>query len=46
MDAVFGLADRISVLVYGRVVATGDVMDIRSNEEVRLAYLGEEDLLT
>ena len=46
MDAVFGLADRISVLVYGRVVATGDVMEIRSNEEVRLAYLGEEDLLT
>ena len=46
MDAVFGLADRISVLVYGRVIATGDVMDIRSNEDVRLAYLGEEDLLT
>jgi len=46
MDAVFGLADRVSVLVYGRVIATGDVTEIRSNEEVRRAYLGEEDLLT
>jgi branched-chain amino acid transport system ATP-binding protein len=42
MDAVFRLADRISVLVYGRVIAT-DVPDkIRMNEEVRKAYLGEE----
>ena len=46
MDAVFGLADRVSVLVYGRVLATGDAAEIRSNEEVRRAYLGEEDLLT
>ena len=46
MDAVFGLADRISVLVYGRVIATGDVTEIRNNEEVRRAYLGDEDLLT
>ena len=43
MDAVFALADRISVLVYGRVVATGDSDDIRANEEVRVAYLGEGD---
>lgn len=41
MDAVFALADRISVLVYGRVVATGTVADIRSNPTVREAYLGE-----
>ncbi|MFT6677090.1 MAG: branched-chain amino acid transport system ATP-binding protein [Sulfitobacter sp.] len=43
MDAVFALADRISVLVYGKIIATGSVDDIRSNPEVRLAYLGEED---
>ncbi|MEC9343493.1 MAG: ABC transporter ATP-binding protein [Pseudomonadota bacterium] len=42
MDAVFSLADRISVLVYGRLIATGSVAEIRSNEEVRRAYLGEE----
>ena len=42
MDAVFALADRISVLVYGRVIATGTVDDIRANREVREAYLGEE----
>jgi branched-chain amino acid transport system ATP-binding protein len=41
MDAVFRLADRISVLVYGRVLATGSLEDIRMNEEVRKAYLGE-----
>ena len=42
MDAVFRLADRISVLVYGRVAAT-DVPDkIRRNDEVRRAYLGED----
>jgi branched-chain amino acid transport system ATP-binding protein len=41
MDAVFALADRVSVLVYGRVVASGDVREIRSNTEVRRAYLGE-----
>jgi branched-chain amino acid transport system ATP-binding protein len=44
MDAVFGLADRVSVLVYGRVLATGAAADIRRNEEVRRAYLGDEDL--
>jgi branched-chain amino acid transport system ATP-binding protein len=42
MDAVFALADRISVLVYGRVVATGPVDEIRSNPEVRAAYLGHD----
>lgn len=42
MDAVFSLADRISVLVYGRAVATGTPNEIRNNEEVRQAYLGEE----
>ncbi|MNC89285.1 Hemin import ATP-binding protein HmuV [compost metagenome] len=41
MDAVFRLADRIAVLVYGRVIATGLPEDIRTNEEVRKAYLGE-----
>ncbi|MFZ1481453.1 MAG: ABC transporter ATP-binding protein [Paracoccaceae bacterium] len=43
MEAVFALADRISVLVYGRVVATGSADDIRANPAVREAYLGEED---
>ncbi|MBL4740172.1 MAG: ABC transporter ATP-binding protein [Sneathiella sp.] len=42
MDAVFALADRISVLVYGQVIATGSVDEIRRNPLVRTAYLGEE----
>jgi len=42
MDAVFALADRITVLVYGRAIATGTPQAIRSNAEVRQAYLGEE----
>ena len=42
MDAVFRLADRISVLVYGRVIATGTPERVRANEEVRRAYLGED----
>jgi branched-chain amino acid transport system ATP-binding protein len=42
MDAVFRLADRISVLVYGRVIATDTPERIRTNEEVRRAYLGTE----
>ncbi|MCD9148827.1 ABC transporter ATP-binding protein [Pseudophaeobacter flagellatus] len=44
MDAVFALADRISVLVYGTVIATGTADEIRTNPEVRRAYLGEEEL--
>ena len=42
MEAVFTLADRISVLVYGKVIATGTVEQIRNNAEVREAYLGDE----
>ena len=41
MDAVFALADRISVLVYGRIVASGTVDQIRNDPTVREAYLGE-----
>ena len=40
MDAVFALADRISVLVNGRIIASGAVADIRVNADVRTAYLG------
>ncbi|MGI9521537.1 MAG: ABC transporter ATP-binding protein [Hyphomicrobiaceae bacterium] len=43
MDAVFALADRISVLVYGRTIATGAPDEIRSNRGVIQAYLGESD---
>jgi branched-chain amino acid transport system ATP-binding protein len=43
MEAVFALADRISVLVYGRVIASCDPESIRANAEVRDAYLGEQD---
>ncbi len=46
MEAVFALADRISVLVYGRVIASGAPSDIRQNEEVKRAYLGDQHVVT
>ncbi len=42
MDAVFALADRISVLVYGKVVASGTPEEIRRNQDVKDAYLGDQ----
>jgi len=41
MDAVFALADRISVMVYGELIASGSVDEIRDNQDVQRAYLGE-----
>jgi len=46
MDAVFALADRITVLVYGRVIASDTPSAIRANEEVRRAYLGDAHAVT
>ena len=43
MDVVFALADRITVLVYGRAIASGAPAEIRANADVRQAYLGEDD---
>jgi branched-chain amino acid transport system ATP-binding protein len=42
MSVVFGLADRISVLVYGQIVASGTPEEIRGNSKVKEAYLGTE----
>ena len=46
MDAVFALADRISVLVYGRIIASDVPVAIRQNEEVKRAYLGDQHVVT
>jgi branched-chain amino acid transport system ATP-binding protein len=46
MDAVFALADRITVLVYGRVIASDVPAAIRGNEEVKRAYLGDQHVVT
>ena len=43
MDAVFALADRISVLVYGKVIASGSPAEIKADSRVRSAYLGEDE---
>ena len=43
MEAVFALADRITVLVYGRIIASGTPEAIRANADVRQAYLGEQE---
>jgi len=43
MDTVFSVADRVTVLVYGRSIATGTPEEIRNNAEVRAAYLGEDE---
>ena len=43
MEAVFALADRITVLVYGRIIASGSPEEIRANADVRQAYLGEQE---
>jgi branched-chain amino acid transport system ATP-binding protein len=45
MDAVFALADRITVLVYGRSIASGAPQDIATSAEVRAAYLGEREII-
>ena len=46
MEAVFALADRISVLVYGRIIASGVPDAIRQNEEVKRAYLGDQHVVS
>ena len=46
MNAVFSLADRITVMVYGKIIATGSPKEIRSNQKVKAAYLGDEELQT
>ena len=46
MEAVFALADRVTVLVYGRVIASDTPDAVRANAEVRQAYLGEQEAVT
>jgi len=43
METVFTLADRVTVLVYGRAIASDVPKSIRNNDKVRQAYLGEDD---
>jgi branched-chain amino acid transport system ATP-binding protein len=43
MEAVFALADRLTVLVYGRIIASGDPATVRTDPAVRQAYLGEKE---
>jgi branched-chain amino acid transport system ATP-binding protein len=43
MDAVFRLADRVTVLVEGSVIAAGTVAEISRNQSVKSAYLGDEN---
>ena len=46
MNAVFSLADRITVMVYGKIIATGSPKEIRANQNVKAAYVGDEELQT
>jgi branched-chain amino acid transport system ATP-binding protein len=43
METVFALAERITVMVYGRIIASGEPADIRTDAGVRQAYLGERE---
>jgi branched-chain amino acid transport system ATP-binding protein len=42
METVFALADRVTVMVYGRIIACGEPAAIRNDPDVRRAYLGEQ----
>jgi branched-chain amino acid transport system ATP-binding protein len=44
MDVVFSLADRITVLHYGKILATGTPNEIRANQDVKNAYLGDLEI--